>query len=219
VGYYKELCEGQHSGDALTTADAQCVADTTVTFDTHTVADICAIITRHDGGDDHGDDHSGWGTGSHNTYCDKARAELMALALNRCRARVCDAQAIDSHCDGSTSTTVGQSFTIVDTTLVNATDAATCHGARCLAREINTGHAFVIDDFHCDRDDHHRHGGMSCHWSMPLYNNDTVAPGSFEIWRRPHGTGAYTKVATVSTPSYYVEDPDSNFDYDVVPVE
>ena len=222
VGYYKRLCENSHTGDALTTADARCVADTTVTFDTHTVSDLCAILTRHDGGDDHGDDHCGWGNGSHNTYCDKARAELVALALNRCRARVCDAQQIDSDCAGSTSATVGDSFYTVDTTLAGATQAtpaSVCHGAQCLAKEINRGKAFIIDDVHCDRDDHHHHGGMNCHWSIPRYNDDTEAPRAYDIYRRDHGTGSFAKVATVSSPSYYVEDPDNNYDYDVVPVD
>ena len=88
-----------------------------------------------------------------------------------------------------------------------------------MAKEINNGRAFEIDDVHCDRDDFHHHGGVRCHWSVPRYNDDTFAPRSYEIWRRPHGVGAFTKVATVDTTSYFTVDPDSNFDYDVIPVQ
>ena len=219
VGYYKRLCNGSHTGDALTAADAACVADSTATFDTHTVADLCAIISRHDGGDDDHDDHDGYGSGRHVTYCDKARAELVALALNRCRARVCDAQEIDSACAGNSSRTVGQSFTAVDGILSTASPSnGACKGARCMAKEINNGRAFEIDDVHCDRGDFRHRGGIMCHWSVPLYNDDTLAPRSYEIWRRPHGAGAFTKVATVTTTSYTATDPVSNFDYDVIPV-
>ena len=70
---------------------------------------------------------------------------------------------------------------------------------------------------HCDRDDHHHHGGMRCYWSVPRYNDDTSAPSQYLIYRRPHGTDAFTLVTTVSTTDYYVEDPDNNYDYDVKP--
>jgi hypothetical protein len=222
VGYYRRLCQNDHSGDALTTADARCVADTTATFDTHTVADLCAIISRRDGGDDHGDDHTGWGSGSHNTYCDKARAELVALALNRCRARACDAQRIVAEWTSpDASSTVGASFASVDATLAGATQitpAAVCKDARCLAKEINRGRAFIIDDLRCDRDDQRQHGGVSCRRSIPRYNDDTEAPKSFGVYRRPHGAGAFAKVATVNRATYSVDDPSDDFDYDVVPV-
>jgi hypothetical protein len=207
---------GAEARRSATAADAACVADTTTTFDTQTVADLCAILTNHDAGDSDDDDHAS----HHPNSCDKARAELMALALNRCRARVCDVQQIDSDCPGSTSQTVGQSFQTVDGILSGTNPTAdTCKNGKCLANEINTGKAFEIDDVHCDRDDHHRLGGMSCHWSVPRYNDDTSAPSHYEIWRRDlGGTAAFTRVATVSLPEYYMEDPDIDYEYDVVPV-
>jgi hypothetical protein len=214
VGYYKALCSNDHTGDHLAVTDAICVADTTATFDTHSVADVCAILLNQDAVDND-DDHAGQRPNS----CDKARAELMALALNRCRARVCDMQQIDSDCAGSTSRTVGQSFHTVDGILSGTSPtASSCKDGTCMAKEINSGQSLEIDDLHCDRDDHHQRGGMSCHWSVPRYNDDTSAPSQYEIWRRERGTAAFTRVAIVNVPKYYVEDPGINYEYDVVPV-
>jgi hypothetical protein len=203
----------------LTDQDAQCVGDSTASFDTHTVADICAILLHHNGGDCDDDDRFTWGDASHPSTCDKARVELLAFALNRCRGRVCDDQQIDSHCD-PTMLTVGQSFTQADNLISGNTPSNTsCKDSRCLSREINNGKAFEIHDMHCDRDDHNHRGAMHCHWSVPRYNDGTTAPSYYQIWRRPHGTAAFTLSTTVTTNDYYVEDPDSNYDYDVVPME
>src|SRR5262249_38403179 len=145
--------------------------------------------------------------------------ELLALALNRCRARLCDDQQIDSKCDPSQQT-VGQSFTTADNLISgSAPTNSACKDGRCLAKELNSGKALEIDDVHCDRDDRRHPGAMHCTWSVPLYNDGTSAPSGYEIWRRPHGTGEFTRVATVHSPVYDVEDPDSDFDYEVVPVQ
>jgi hypothetical protein len=206
----------------LTTADAQCVSDTTCTFDNLTVASMCAILGQHVGGDDDHDDHTGTGDPAHVTYCDKACAELVALALNRCRARVCDAQQIQSDCDddhdpSTGPQTVGQSFQLVDNTLCsNPGDPTICKGARCYAKEINDGKALKIHDMHADRVGA---SGMSMTWSIPMYNDGTSAPSAYQIYRRPHGPGDWTLVDTVHTNAWSLQDPNNNFDYDVVPID
>jgi hypothetical protein len=219
VGYWKALCSHDHSGDQLTDQDAQCVGDSTASFDTHTVADVCTIFTHYNGGYCLADDLVTWGDASHPSTCDKSRVELLALALNRCRGRVCDDQQIDSNCDASI-TTVGQSFTTADNLISGTTPSnEACKEGQCLAKELNNGKALEIDDVKCDRDDHHYQGAMHCHWSVPRYNDDTTAPSHYDVWRRELGTGGYTRVATVNTPDYYVEDPGTNYEYDVTPVQ
>jgi hypothetical protein len=53
---------------------------------------------------------------------------------------------------------------------------------------------------------------MRSYWSVPLYNDGTDAPRSYDVWRRPHGATAFVRVATVGS-------PDIDYDYDVVPVD
>jgi hypothetical protein len=126
-GYYKRLCHGPHSGDRLTDADAACVARSTATFaGISTVREICDVIEP---------------SRPNNDVCDRTEDDLMVLALNICRARVCTSSGIHSQCGGNTS--VGQSLTESDEILSNPDRGVeTCSHAKCLDEEINTGRAF-----------------------------------------------------------------------------
>jgi N-acetylneuraminic acid mutarotase len=125
-GYYRGLCDAPHSGDHLTDADARCVAALTRTFARiATVADLCARLTPSRPNSD---------------PCDRTEDDLMTLALNICRARVCTEQTIDSQCGSAGS--AGRSLAEIDEILAGTgrNDAACAH-AKCLADEINTGRA------------------------------------------------------------------------------
>jgi uncharacterized repeat protein (TIGR01451 family) len=118
--YYKKLCNNRHAGVELTNADAVCVGENTATFAGITLrSQVCEVLTSGGPG-----------------KCDKAEADLMALALNICKQRVCPNDAFDSTCGGNS--TVGQNFSEADS-LVAAPGRtnATCQDASCLAEEIN----------------------------------------------------------------------------------
>jgi N-acetylneuraminic acid mutarotase len=129
-GYYKSLCHSPQSGDTLTVGDAACAATLTRTFaGVKTAADVCAELTpSHPNGD----------------ACDRAEGDLMTLALNICRARVCTAQRIDSQC--GSDDTVGRSLAEIDAILADpGRSRAACDHAKCLADEINTGRALAAE--------------------------------------------------------------------------
>lgn len=134
-GYYAQLCWKRDlgllpsQGDQLTDADTRCVAGLTATFAyVATVDDLCAVI----------------GAAAGRTVCRQGEQELIATALNLCRARVCDAQAIRSTCRGNASTSVAQSFADADARLSTPERvASTCQDATCELREINDGRAFA----------------------------------------------------------------------------
>ncbi len=125
-GYYKGLCHGPRSGDRLTDADAVCVGGLTATFaGLSTVGQICDVIEP---------------SHPNNDACDRTEDDLMVLALNICRARVCIASGIASQCGDNT--TVGQSLAESDAILASPSrNFATCSHAKCLDEEINTGRA------------------------------------------------------------------------------
>jgi cysteine-rich repeat protein len=134
----KLACGGPNKGDALTPADIDCVNDVPNFSDVATLDDVCSILKGTPG------KVKG---GKNDAECDQAEKELMAFAINRCRARVCDESAISntgSTCGGTSNTTVGQNWTeaaglILD---LNARTVAMCNQSRCLSQEINDGHAF-----------------------------------------------------------------------------
>jgi hypothetical protein len=189
TGYYKRLCQGPHSGDQLTDADAVCVASVAHTFaGISTVADLCAELEP---------------TQPNADPCDRSDDDLMVLALNICRARVCVAQSIDSQC--GTNGNVGRSLAESDAILANASRTAdTCAHAKCLDEEINTGRAMELDTLTVRRDA----GGTRLEWRPPYLNDGTGHPSKYDVWRRVQGSlvpftklGATTDVFFVDTVS------------------
>jgi hypothetical protein len=129
-GYYKKLCgNGNNSGETLTDADAQCVASLTSTFSgITTAAQICDVLAA--GGQ---------------SQCSKDEDQLMALALNVCKSRVCESQDIDSNC-GQNTKTVGESLAAADAIFSNPNRSTTsCNVGDCLGREINNGRALKLN--------------------------------------------------------------------------
>jgi hypothetical protein len=124
-GYYNSLCNSSHSGDSLTDADAACVARLTATFSgISTVADICRVLQPR---------------GGHNDTCSREEDQLLVLALNICKQRVCTAQEIDSRC-GSDSTSIGESLAEMDAIFSDPNrDRSSCDHGGCLGKEINGG--------------------------------------------------------------------------------
>jgi len=183
-GYYKSLCHGPHSGDALTDADAVCVSTVAHTFaGISTVADLCAELEPSQ---------------PNNDACDRTDDDLMVLALNICRARVCTAQSIDSLCGGNT--TVGQSLAESDGILGSASrTAGTCARAKCLDEEINTGGALELNSLHVSVED----GAIRLDWSPPYLNDGTGHPNRYNVWRRPQGSILpFRKIGETTEPTF-----------------
>jgi len=127
-GYYRKLCNNDHSGDALTQADVQCVASLTVSFSGFTsVNDVCSEL-QNNGGD----------------QCSREEDQLLVLALNLCKRRLCTTEEIDSNC-GSHSKSVGQSLAEMDAIFSNPDrDRFSCNHGGCLGEEINNGRALKL---------------------------------------------------------------------------
>jgi uncharacterized repeat protein (TIGR01451 family) len=196
TGYYHSLCNGPHSGDSLTAADAACVAALGGTFASVTsVADICAEL--HTTGSD---------------KCEKAEEDLMATALNICKGKVCATQTIDSSC--SSYTTVGESYAAADAALSNpGRTTATCDGADCQAKEINNGKALEANSLAIT----HVAGEIRLDWEAPLVDNPNQIQG-YKVWRRAVGSLApFTQIGSTVNPHFV--DPTGqtgNFEYEIV---
>jgi cysteine-rich repeat protein len=199
-GYYKRLCHGPHSGDQLTAADAECVAEVApATFGSVlTVADICAVLGPSQ---------------PNNDKCQQSEDDLMVLALNICKARVCDTQVIDSQC--GSNTTVGQSLLETDAIFSDpGRNFDTCQHGKCLDEEINTGRALEMNSFMLTRA---AGGGVTMTWQQP-YINDGQSVNTYKVWRRPIGNSAFTKIATVEGLTYTDATP-GDFEYEVTAVK
>jgi hypothetical protein len=203
-GYYIQLCEkldaGQlpWHGDYLTDEDAYCVGALTATFNYfYWVGDICDVIHRGDHG---GASHGGPGSGPDGNACDKGENELIATAINLCRARLCRQQRIDSQCHGNAGTTVAASFGDADAILYSADrTATTCRDAVCELREINTGHALELTSLTLAREA----GGVRLTWQAPILDDGTGSAAGYEIWRRPlRSSHPFTRIDTTTAESY-----------------
>jgi hypothetical protein len=199
-GYYKKLCEkrehGQlpYQGDQPTDADALCVGDITLTFaGITTVDDICNVLDKDRHGGRH---HGGPGDGPDGKDCDKGEDELIATALNICRARVCEEQNLDSRCHGNASTTVGQSFAGADTILDDAARTKdTCKAARCELREINNGHALELNSLALAQEA----GAVRVSWLSMELDDGARSPDKYEVWRRAlNSSAAFAKIGTTT---------------------
>ena len=183
-GYYKRLCLGPHSGDLFTDADAVCVSQVASTFAAiATVADLCAVLRPAHPNDD---------------PCDRTAADLMVLALNICRARVCTAQSIDSQCGGNAN--VGQSLAESDAILRSASrNADTCAHAKCLDEEINTGRALELNSLGLRREG----SAIRLDWRPPYLDDGTGNPSKYHVWRRVQGSLApFAKIGVTTDPTY-----------------
>jgi len=183
-GYYKSLCHGSHSGDALTDADATCVASVAHTFTgISTVAELCAELEP---------------SHPNNDTCDKTDDDLMVLALNICRARVCTAQSIDSQCGGNAN--VGQSLAESDGILGSASrNDGTCAQAKCLDEEINTGTALELNSLTVTVEA----GAIRLDWSPPYLDDGSGHPIRYNVWRRPQGSVLpFRKIGEATEPTF-----------------
>jgi hypothetical protein len=206
-GYYRQLCEARahnhpsYQGDQLTDGDAGCVGRLTQTFaGISTVDDICGVVDSEARPPHGGVNHGGSGDGPGGKECDKGEDELIATALNICRARVCEAQSLDSHCHGNTHTTVSQSFADADAILDNAArDKDTCKNARCELREINNGHALEMNSLLLSVES----SKVRLGWATPVLDDGSGTPSAYELWRRPLGSDdAFTKIGTTTGLTY-----------------
>lgn len=125
LAYWKKLCNrGPQGGDAITAADAACVASQGNVFSSvDEVKDICEALNSN--------------SGISNT-CSAANAQLMALALNVCHQRVCDNTAIDAN--NTDASTVGEAYDEADAALSTPTGNGCFYSKKALA-EINGGQA------------------------------------------------------------------------------
>jgi hypothetical protein len=185
-GYYKRLCQGPHSGDQFGDSDATCVASVAATFSgISTVADLCAVLQPNR---------------SSNDPCGKTDIDLLVLALNICRARVCTTQSIDSQCGSNDN--VGQSMAESDGILNSDTrDGTSCAHAKCLDEEINTGRALEMNSLTLRREG----SGVRLEWHPPYLDDGTGHPSKYNVWRRPQGSLVpFTKIGT-TTGAFFVD--------------
>jgi hypothetical protein len=200
-GYYKRLCIAPHSGDQLTNADAVCVGTVAHAFaGISTAADLCAEILPSQPNSD---------------PCDKTDDELMVLALNICRARVCTLQRIDSQC--GSNDTVGQSLAESDAIQSSASRSADiCAHSKCLDEEINTGRALEMNTLTLRREG----SSVRLSWRVPYLEDGTGQPTRYHVWRRVAGSlAAFTKIGTTSLTSYLDSASGSGaFEYEVTAV-
>jgi hypothetical protein len=200
-GWYGGLCNQPHSGDAITDADAVCVAGLTDTFaGFDSVAQVCEVLdpSHHNNGP-----------------CDKANTELISLALNICKSRICASNPIVSGCGGTT--TVAQSLTSADGILsgLSGTDEASCSQAECLGKEINNGHALELDTLTSSREE----TSIRLRWVAPSIDDGQSTP-RYKILRRE--IGAFTPFVEFdsTTGTTYVDHTAGpvSFEYDVTPI-
>ena len=218
-GWFKHLCSQEsYQGDAITDADAACVGVLTDTFAGFTTKiDVCHVL----GSDhDHIDDWS-------RSACSRAEDQLMTLALNICRQRVCLDQGIDSECDqggneetlafshnhspgvgedddddnpdGSTGT-VGGSLDAADGILSNpGRTNPECQVAGCLAREINNGHALELASLVARREG----ADVRLTWLAPTLGEGAATPSSYIIWRRESvSTAPFVQIGSTPDVTY-----------------
>jgi len=221
AGYYRKLCEKRaqghlpYQGDQLTDADAVCVGQLTATFaGISTVDDICNVIYIDQHGGRH---HGGPGDGPNGKDCEKGEDELIATALNICRARVCEEQNLDSRCHGNTSTTVAQSFADADTILDDAGRTKdTCKDARCELREINNGQALENNSLVLSLDNNN----VRLTWLSPVLDDGSGEPDAYEIRRRPLGSNdPFVKIGTVKALTFLDGDTGTApWEYEIIAV-
>ena len=203
-GYYKRLCHGPHSGDQLTAADAACTAQVApLTFGWVTsVSDICGVIEPSQ---------------PNNDKCQQSEDDLMVLALNICKAKVCQSQSIDSQC--GSNKTVGQSLLESDAIFSNPNRTAdTCQHGKCLDEEINTGRALEMDTLTLSREG----SNIRMNWNPPYLNDGTGHPTAYHVWRRVAGSmAAFTLIDTVTPPTTTYLDTDAGttaWEYEITSV-
>ena len=201
-GWYRHLCSHNHHGDSITDADAACVGSISDTFaGITTKSQVCHVL---DGSHDFEDE-------ARRSSCSKAEDQLMALALNICKHRVCPSDGIDSHCDSNghdddlmfhhnngghdddddgddgIQSTVGASFDTADGLLDNPSRTSSeCKVAECLAKEINNGRALEFSSVVAAREG----SNLRLRWLAPILNDGTATPTSYKIWRRDSSSTA-----------------------------
>jgi N-acetylneuraminic acid mutarotase len=183
-GYYRQLCQGPYLGDQLTSTDAACVASISQTFASiSAVADICVALRP----------------GSPNaSACDNAEDDLMVLALNVCRARVCTAQNINSQCGNNRR--VGQSLSQSDAILSSPSRTAeACADAKCLDDEINSGRALEMNSLTLRREG----SAVRLEWRAPYLDGGAGRPTAYRIWRRAQsGPAPFVQIGETADPTY-----------------
>jgi len=200
-GYYKRLCQGPHSGDRLTDGDAACVGRITRTFaGLATVADLCEELTPSQ---------------PNNDPCDRTEDDLMVLALNLCRGRVCALQPISSQCGGSDS--VGASFEESDAVLsLSSRDPAACAHVKCLDEEINTGRALELNSLTLRLES----DGVRLTWAAPYRDGGGTRPERYQVRRRVRGSlASFTRIATTIDLTFLDAGAAGEFEYDVIALE
>jgi subtilisin-like proprotein convertase family protein len=201
-GWYHSLCtSGGHSGDSITNADAACVAATTAAFaGISTAAQVCEILSPSHG---------------NNGPADKAEKQLMTLALNICKQRICPAQGLDATC--TTAETVSQAHHAADVVQVNPghtnQQLAT---AECQSTEINNGRALELNTLRLMREG----SAIRVNWEAPLLDDGTGSPSKYKVWRRPAGTVLpFVQIGITTSTTYLDTNTGSNaWQYNVTSV-
>jgi hypothetical protein len=199
-GWYKSLCHNSHSGDSLSDADAACVGALTSTFSgISTVAQICAVLEP---------------SSPNNDKCGKVEDQLMTLALNICKQRVCPSNAIDSACGNNG--TVAQSLAESDAILDNPSRTTEqCNQAECLDKEINNGHALELDSLLTVREG----TGLRLSWHAPYADDGQGTVNHYTIYRRAVGSKVpFVQIGTTTGLTFLdVNAATGSWVYDLVP--
>jgi len=148
-----------------------------------TVADICDVLMP---------------SSPNNDSCGKAEDQLMTLALNICKQRVCPINAINSAC--GTNSSVAQSLAQSDAIFDNPSrTTASCNQAECLDKEINNGHALELDSLMSVREG----SNIRLNWLPPYVDDGQGTVKNYSIYRRAVGSKTpFVKIGTVNGLTY-----------------
>jgi uncharacterized repeat protein (TIGR01451 family) len=199
-GWYKGLCQNAHSGDSLSDADAACVGELTQTFaGISTVSDLCAVLMPSQ---------------PNNDSCGRAEDQLMTLALNICKQRVCPSNAIDSAYGNNSS--VAQSLAESDAIFADdGRTTATCNHAELLDREINNGHALELDTLLSVREG----SNLRLNWTAPNVDDGVGHVDHYTIYRRAVGSKVpFVQIGTTTGLTFLDGNAGTgSWEYDLVP--
>jgi len=200
-GWYHSLCtSGGHSGDSITDADAACVASTPAFAGFSSASQVCDVLDPSHG---------------NNGPDGKAAKQLITLALNICKHRLCPIQGLDATCTNAQS--VGQALSEGSAVMVNPSHTnSQLATVECQSTEINNGHALELNTLTLKRET----GNMRLNWTAPILDDGTGRPSSYKVWRRAMGSmSPFVQIGTTTGTTFLdTTAGTAAWQYDLTPV-
>lgn len=177
-GYWKHLCQDPRATDFFTEMDVECVNDLCTFASVGSTNDICNRLDPEPSGD----------------RCVLAEAQLLAAALNLCRARIASGDVARPSC--GSDTTVGEALTATDALLCDpGRTQDNCGDLNCAASEISSGAALGANTLRVTRQGSSQ---VRLEWK-PLYGPEGFAPARlYRVWRRTDPAGPFVQIGETS---------------------